>query len=239
MAGLCGNASGSADCSLRTKRNAIITEPDSIPVSVRQNYYVANSGQTIQSPKWRVGLIEQRYVIEITPGTAEFHSDEIIVRTGEWTSLRGLTEVTLTSTKGFSEEHSVTTTKQIKVGAELTLASIFGAGAASASASAQASYTKTTTTYYCSKYTENLSFSAKYKRSEMPEVEDKYQIAPCLVGDFIRAKATVKTIGYWWWGIETVVSPVAFDFELVTYSYNTYCFSNGVYGASEGRPDSY
>lgn len=224
-----GNHSDALKTYERTKYNQIIEDEDFIPKADRPIWYAVDGGFTENSSKWRVGLIEQRYVVEVAKHKATYHSDEIIAITSDLITLMGATSFSITNKVSFESQYSIVTSEQIKVSGEATL----GVGAkvdgfeASASLSAQASYTHEKTTTYSTKYSKENSVTVNYSTANIPGIQNNTLVAGCIAGDFISGTARIKKIAYWWWGTEIVEDWRSFDFQIVTRSYVTYCLSNG------------
>lgn len=194
---------------------------------VSEIYNSINSGYTKDSARWWNFMIQHWYRVEVYSNTANAYSEEIISIDTNWTTA---SQISYTTISGFSQTNSITTSKQITVGASSALGAgieIYGIEVSNERA-LTASYSTTISQGYSETYSSSIELSMTYGIDHGGIPSDT---AWCVgtVGDYIKARAKVCEMKNWW-GNDYIVAGTEkeFDMTVILFKYQTevYIYDN-------------
>lgn len=198
-----------------------------------EEYNTLKEGFTKKGKAWKEFLISHKKVVEVDGDTVEFHYNEILSYDTLFTSASS-TEISTTS--GFEETNSISTTESVSKATESTLKAGIGIEGTELSTSAKMSksYTTSTSKEYSFSYSESLTETYTFDAEDYVIPEDaSWCIAT--VGDYISFKMESYEIKNWWGKWKVTGSKKEIEVKLITFTYKTPAFSDGTFVSKGAR----
>lgn len=201
--------------------------------TVQGIYDTLKEGVVSYSKSWKNGLISHKKKITVKASSVKYHYDELLFLN---TGFTAADTIEYTSTKGYTVGYALSTSKSISQASESAIkvgAAIEGAEL-SASQKMSTSYTVTETVQYSFSYTESLSISEKFNKSNF-DIPDSSSWCIATIGDYISFSVEIQEIKKWWGKWENSGSVKKIDAEIITFVYKTAYFSDGTFASLKSR----
>ena len=180
--------------------------------------------------KYRVWMVEKNYVAEIDVSSLSYHLNQIIGLYTSYTNPNGMSHLSISTTKGFSENYSISYTKEITIG----LASTITLGIEGIGLSATNNTEAIAKQSFSSTYGYSLTYSNSVTKNitvELKKIPENCLVSYGIAANILKGKVTTYVEEHWFYGIYKSEYSENNDFEYLADMRDTLVAKNKNTGA--------